>query len=67
MENGLTAQLMNRVTPIPRHWLRTCVNAPKSILMALVQINGESEKAVSIAPFIKPKAPHSILPAQPSL
>ena len=38
MEKGLTAQLMNSVTPMPRHWLRTCVNAPKSILMSIGMI-----------------------------
>ena len=35
IENGLTAQLMNKVTPMPREWRRTSCNAPKSILTSI--------------------------------
>ena len=35
MENGLTAQLMNRVTPMPRQCSRTRCRAPKSIFISI--------------------------------
>ena len=35
MENGLTAQLMNSVTPMPRAWALTWPSAAKSIFSSI--------------------------------
>ena len=35
IENGFTAQLMNRVTPMPRQCRRTWPSAPKSTLTSM--------------------------------
>ena len=35
IEKGLTAQLMKRVTPIPRQWRPTCPSAAKSIFSSI--------------------------------
>ena len=35
IENGLTAQLMNSVTPMPRQWRPTSPSAAKSILSSI--------------------------------
>ena len=58
IENGLIAQLMNRVTPIPRQWRPTSPSAAKSILssigMTISQIStatGRLTLAISAAPI----------------
>ena len=38
IENGLTNQFTKSVTPMPRHWLLTCVMAAKSILTSIGMI-----------------------------
>ncbi len=38
IENGLTAQLMNSVTPMPRQWRRTWPSAAKSIFTSIGMI-----------------------------
>ncbi len=58
MENGLTAQLMNSVTPMPRQCSCTCDSAAKSIFtsigMIISQISaatGRLTLAISTAPM----------------
>ena len=58
IENGLTAQLTNKVTPIPRQWRRTWCSAPKStfsnIGMIITQISrptGRFTLAISMRPM----------------
>ena len=58
MENGLTAQLTNSVTPMPRQWRPTSPSAVKSILssigMTISQIRtatGRLTLAISAAPI----------------
>jgi len=58
MENGLSAQLMNSVTPMPRQWALTCRSAEKSMRMSMGMIishtstaTGRLTLATSIAPM----------------
>ena len=58
MENGLTAQLMNKVTPMPRQCSLTRCSAPKSTLssigMIISQIStatGRLTSAISALPI----------------
>ena len=58
IENGLTAQLMNRVTPMPRQCWRTSLSAAKSILISMGTImsqisaaTGRLTLAISAAPI----------------
>ena len=45
MENGLTAQLMNNVTPMPRQCSLTWRSAPKSILTSIGMIMSQISTA----------------------
>ncbi len=58
IENGLTAQLMNKVTPMPRQCSRTWPSAAKSILISIGTIisqistaTGRLTRAISAAPM----------------
>ena len=58
IENGLIAQLMNRVTPMPRQCWPTSRNAAKSILISIGMIisqisaaTGRLTLAISAAPM----------------
>ena len=58
IENGLTAQLMNSVTPMPRQCSLTCESAAKSILTSIGMIisqirtaTGRLTLAISAAPI----------------
>ena len=57
IEKGLTAQLTNSVTPMPRQWLATCCRAPKStfssigtIITQISRPTGRLTFAISIRP-----------------
>ena len=45
IENGFTAQLMNRVTPTPRQCWRTSPSAPKSIFSSIGMIISQTSPA----------------------
>ena len=45
IENGLTAQLMNSVTPTPRQCSRTWPSAPKSIFRSIGTIISQTSPA----------------------
>ncbi|OIQ71182.1 hypothetical protein GALL_472010 [mine drainage metagenome] len=45
IENGLTAQLMNSVTPTPRQCARTSPSAPKSIFSSIGMIISQTSPA----------------------
>ncbi|MNY04737.1 hypothetical protein D3C86_1374330 [compost metagenome] len=48
IENGLTAQLMNNVTPIPRQNVPTCERERKSILSSIGMIISQIRIATGI-------------------
>jgi len=59
IENGLTAQLVNKVTPMPRQWLFTWWSAPKStfssIGMIITQISRPTGR-LTLATSMRPTA-----------